>query len=187
MRIFRIFVFVKQLNKHHMKAATSFTCLLLASVALLSSCGNSGKKEQASGPNELLAVNYGDLSKEKKDLPLSTFVEDVQVVHFENVDDAFFKAWNIVITDHYIGVRQSGAPFKLFDRSGKYLCDVGAVGNGPGEYAISIYDEIIDEKGGRIFLMPFAGSSILVYDLNGKYVKDIPLPLKNKAITFPCP
>ena len=182
MRIFRIFVFVKQLNKHHMKAATSFTCLLLASVALLSSCGNSGKKEQASGPNELLAVHYGDLSKEEKDLPLSTFVEDVQVVHFENVDDAFFKAWNIAITDHYIGVRQSGAPFKLFDRSGKYLCDVGAVGNGPGEYAISIYDEIIDEKGGRIFLMPFAGSSILVYDLNGKYVKDIPLPVKNKAI-----
>ena len=94
-----------------MKAATSFTCLLLASVALLSSCDNSGKKEQASGQNELLAVNYGDLSKEKVDLPLSTFVEDVQVIHFENIDDAFFKAWNIVITDHYIGVRQSGVPF----------------------------------------------------------------------------
>ena len=72
MRIFRIFVFVKQQNKHHMKAATSFTCLLLASVALLSSCDNSGKKEQASGQNELLAVHYGDLSKEKVDLPLST-------------------------------------------------------------------------------------------------------------------
>lgn len=160
-----------------MKTTIRLASLALASAALLlGSCGN--PPATSTDTNGLLTVNYADLSTEKADLPLSTFVENAEVIHIDNADEALYKAWFIAITDHYIGIRQSGAPFKLFDRNGKFLCDVGRVGNGPGEYAISIYDEIIDEKGGHVILSPFVGNKLMLYGLDGKWIRDIPLPFK---------
>lgn len=119
-----------------------------------------------------------DLSKvsAKETVPLSTIVEDCKLIRFEDKDEALFKLWMVTVTDNYIGVRPYGSPFKLFDRSGKYLGDIGKKGNGPGEYNIAIYDEVIDEKNKRIYFAPFTGDKILVYDLSGKHIKDIKLP-----------
>jgi hypothetical protein len=64
----------------------------------------------------------------------------------------------------------------LFDRSGKFLCQVGSVGRGPGEYSISLYDDIIDDKSGLIFLVGMTGDRILVYNTSGQHVKDIVAP-----------
>ena len=104
-------------------------------------------------------------------MPLSKWVEDFQIVRFDNKDEAIFKMWWPLITDNYIGIRQrDGGAFKLFDRQGKLLCDVGGVGGGPGEYK-NLYSEAIDEKNGWIYLAPFAWSDhLLKYDLEGKYI-----------------
>lgn len=167
------------------------TCLLLSSVLLLgclSACNIFTQKQKAlktndgsittveTGGNELTVCDFA-LAKDTIDVPLSEFVEDCRIIRFDNSDSAMFKAWFTLVTDQYIGVRQrSGGPFKLFDKEGKFLHDIGSVGNGAGEYAISIYDEVIDEKNDRIFLSPFYGRKIMVYGTNGKWIKDIPLP-----------
>ncbi|MDL2265842.1 6-bladed beta-propeller [Parabacteroides sp. OttesenSCG-928-G07] len=117
-----------------------------------------------------------DKIKEKKILRLSELVESCELIRLEDVDDALFKAVTITVTDNYIGVRQSGKPYKLFSRSGKYLGNIGTVGQGPGEYINFMYDEIIDEKNGYIYLMPFLDKKMLIYDITGKHIKDIPLP-----------
>lgn len=65
------------------------------------------------------------------DVPLSDWVEDFKIVRFENSDTALFKFWWPAITDNYIGIRQSGGAFKLFNHEGKFLCDVGSVGQDP--------------------------------------------------------
>ena len=168
------------------------TCLLLSSVLLLgclSACNIFTQKQKAlktndgsiatveTGGNELTVCDFA-LVKDTIDVPLSEFVEDCRIVRFDNSDTAMFKAWFILATDQYIGVRQSGGSFKLFDKEGKFLHDIGAVGNGPGEYAISIYDEIIDEKNGHIFFTPFTGDKIMMYGTDGKWIKDIKLPGK---------
>jgi hypothetical protein len=116
--------------------------------------------------------------KEVKVIPLSSLVEDCRLIHLDNTtDEALFKAWFITVTDRYIGVRQHGSgTFKLFDHSGKFLCNVGSVGQGPGEYAISLYDEIIDDENELIYLSSIVGNKILVYNTSGKYIKNIPLP-----------
>ena len=66
--------------------------------------------------------------------------------------------------------------YKLFDRSGKFLCNVGAVGRGPGEYAISIYDDIIDDNNELIYIAPYIGNNILVYNTSGKFLKNLEAP-----------
>jgi hypothetical protein len=84
--------------------------------------------------------------------------------------------WWTTITDKYIGVLQEKAPYKLFDRSGKFLCNVGSVGQGPGEYRITLYDDIIDDKNELIYLIPFGGDKILVYNTSGQFLKNLNTP-----------
>ena len=86
------------------------------------------------------------------DIPLSELVEDCRIVRFETSDEALFKAWWIEVSDNYICVRQQSNVVKLYDKDGKFLCNIGAMGNGPGEYPVTIYDGSIDERGGHIFL-----------------------------------
>ncbi|MDL2213117.1 6-bladed beta-propeller [Bacteroides sp. OttesenSCG-928-E20] len=125
-------------------------------------------------------VTVCDLSKTSSQevLLLSELVEELEIIHLEDIDEAFFKAWVITVTDNYIGIRQSGAPFKLFDRKGHFLHDIGKVGNGPGEYSISLYDEIIDEKNNRIYFSSFMGDKIMVYGMDGSHIEDIQLPFR---------
>ena len=114
---------------------------------------------------------------ETQTIPLSSLVENCKLLRFEDVDEALFKPWFTTVTDKYIGVRQQGqGAFKLFDHSGKFLGDIGSVGQGPGEYSLSLYDEIIDDKNNLVYLAPMATKKILVYKTNGEFVKNIELP-----------
>ena len=114
-------------------------------------------------------------------VPLSSLVENCTLVQLETNKDAYFKPWFTTVTDKYIGVRQQGGnPYKLFDRSGKFLCDVGSIGQGPGEYSIALYDDLIDDKSGLIYLASMTGDKILVYNVSGKFVKNIIAPHKLK-------
>ncbi|WP_291529819.1 6-bladed beta-propeller [Bacteroides sp. UBA939] len=125
--------------------------------------------------NELTVCHLNQV-KDTLVMNLSDLVEDFKVVRFENEDNALFN-YSVLpaITDNYIGIRQSrGRPYLLFDHNGKLKCEVGSVGNGPGEYNQVIYDEVINEKRDEIYLSSFASSSkILVYDTNGKFVREI--------------
>ena len=138
------------------------------------------KTGTGNGGSSLLVCEYADLSGKEKELRLSDFVEDCRVVRFENADNAYFKG-SIIATENYLFVKQGrGNPCKLFDKEGHYLCDVGGVGNGPGEYYQPIYDVAVDENGKRIFLAPFTDTKIMVYGMDGKWIKDIPVPIEGK-------
>jgi hypothetical protein len=118
-----------------------------------------------------------DKVKQTVTIPLSNLVENCTLIHFEDKDEAFFKPWFTTVTDKYIGVRQQdGGHFKLFNRSGKFLCNVSSQGQGPGEYAIALYDEIIDDKNDLIYLASMNSNKILVYNTSGKFIKDIVAP-----------
>ena len=107
-------------------------------------------------------------------IPLSSLVEDYTLLQLETVDEAFFNPWFTTVTPKYIGVSQSRAPYKLFNRSGKFIGDVGQLGQGPGEYSSSIYDVFIDDNTGLIYLSQITDNKILVYDTSGKFVRNIP-------------
>lgn len=174
------------------------TSLLLLSstmlLVLLSGCNSSTHKQKSmktddgsitiieSSGNRLTVCNFASV-KDTLDIPLSEFIEDCRIIRFDNSEEAYFKGMFFNITDNYIGIRQMGQNvFKLYDKNGKFLYNVGSIGGGPGEYDITIYDECIDEKNGHIFLSLFYGNKIMMYDINGKWIKDIKLPGQiNKA------
>ena len=109
-------------------------------------------------------------------LPLSYFADELQIVKLDNRDEALVPVRNVIVSDNYILVwGKDQTPFKLFDKSGKFLGNVGAFGQVPGEYQL-IYDAQIDEAGGRIYLLPWNARSLLAYDLKGQSVQNISLP-----------
>lgn len=108
-------------------------------------------------------------------IPLSQLVEDLEIVRLENKDEAYVRNTSIRISDNYILLHSSrNMPFKLFDRKGKFICDIGSVSRLPGGYS-QIYDFQLDEAHNRIYLMPWNATELKVYDLQGHVQPSIPL------------
>ena len=109
-------------------------------------------------------------------LPLSMFVEELQMVKLDNADAALVKETGADISDDYILVRgKRPVPYKLFDKkTGKFIANIGTFGQGPGEY-LMIYDQQLDDKNDRVYLLPWPSNYILSYNLKGDYLGQIPL------------
>ena len=170
---------------------TILAALVLAITA--SSCHKDGEQADATSPlkdspvvaQQVITLN-GDtiivcdlsLLKDTIDLPLSTFVSDFELVDLGEDEEALIKETSgggaIAGSPNYIGI-YSGTGYKLFDKTGKYITSLSAQGQGPNEYAFSIYDSYIDEKNDRAYLLPMNGNKILVYDLKGNAQPYIPL------------
>lgn len=170
---------------------TILAALVLAITA--SSCHKDGEQADATSPlkdspvvaQQVITLN-GDtiivcdlsLLKDTIDLPLSTFVSDFELVDLGEDEEALIKetsgGGSIAVSPNYIGI-YSGTGYKLFDKTGKYITSLSARGQGPNEYAFSIYDSYIDEKNDRAYLLPMNGNKILVYDLKGNVQPYIPL------------
>jgi hypothetical protein len=151
---------------------------LVFSVCACSPKGDGSVSESIVNGNKMFFFSLNNLKSDTTTLPLSSLVEDCVMVQLETNDDAFFNPWFTTVTENYIGIRQGGREptYKLFDRMGKFLCTVGSIGQGPGEYTMSVYDDIIDEKNGLIYLAPFTGDKILVYNTRGLFLKNLVVP-----------
>lgn len=118
-------------------------------------------------------------------IPLSALVEEPQLVRLDNREEALVGSGGIRFSDNYILVMASqNVPCKLFRRDGTYINKVGSIGQGPGEYK-KLYDAQIDEKGEHIYLLPWSTNRILVYDLQGKFERYIPLNKKYANMVAP--
>ena len=108
-------------------------------------------------------------------LPLSHFVEDLEIVPLETSDEAYVRSTGVYVTDNYFLLHNSrNMPFKLFTRDGKFVCNIGSSGNGRGNYG-QVYDFQMDEKHNRIYIMPWSARELLVYDMQGQFQGYIPL------------
>ena len=135
-----------------------------------------------------ITVNDFNLLKDTIDLPLSFWLEDFQVVKLDDRNEASADMGAVYISDNYIIVlrknRLSPIPCKLYRKDGTYVGKVGDIGQGAGEYQ-DIYDVQIDEANGCIYFMPRNARSILVYNLQGEYIKNIPLNKKYENLIAP--
>ncbi len=176
-------------------------CLVAMTIALAACSGNEkGKLEYfKNGKLEDLPVvahsvevdgqkiTVCDLSllKDTIDLPLSFWVEDFEPVKLDGKDEALVGQGPVCVSDNHILIgRVNNVPCKLFRRDGSYVGNVGSIGQGPGEYTM-VYDMQIDEQAGHVYLLPWNAKSIFVYDMTGKYMKDIPLNMKYEKLIVP--
>lgn len=178
-----------------------YACWVAMTIAL-AACSEKGKNNQkeyfpmeeeklpvvahtVSMDGEELLVCELDLLKDTIDLPLSYWVENVQIIRLDGSDEALVGMGPVYVSDNYIMVgRHQSTPCKLFRKDGTYIGNVGSIGQGPGEYTM-VYDAQIDEKAGHIYLLPWNAKSIYVYSLEGEYLKDIPLNKKYEDLVVP--
>ena len=131
--------------------------------------------EQIDANGHPLIVCHPEKLTDSIRIPLSQLVEDLEIVRLENKDEAYVRNTSIRISDNYILLHSSrNMPFKLFDRKGKFVCDIGSVSRLPGGYS-QIYDFQLDEAHNRIYLMSWNATELKVYDLQGHVQPSIPL------------
>lgn len=107
--------------------------------------------------------------------PLSHFIEKPEIIKLDDKDEALTGSPFAYVSEHHIlTVQMDNTPYKLFDRQGNFITNIGSIGQGPGEYR-SIYSAVLDEHTRRVYLLPFFGNSVLVYDFQGNVCPPIPL------------
>ena len=112
-------------------------------------------------------------------LPLSTLVKDWKLLKLENSSkEAMVQPSSIYPSENYLLIHpvEYNRETMLFDKTGKYLFDIGRKGNGPGEIVLDIADIEMDEDNDCVYIRDHKPSRILKYRLsNGEYLTEIPL------------
>ncbi len=111
--------------------------------------------------------------KESMIIPLSKLIDSLEIIRLENIDTAMIKPVVVDITDNHIGTNSYSA-YKLFTRDGKYLTDFESQRQDFDKYPFA-YDSQIDEGNHSVYILPWTSKDMLVYDLDGTFVKSIPL------------
>lgn len=139
--------------------------------------------------NEIIICPFEKV-KDTISIPLSSLVESCEIVKLQTSDSAFIDYSRCIgITDKYISIKSYGQnPVKLFDKNGEFIRNIGTIGRGPGEYS-QLAGLQFNREGNLLYLIPeINAKNILVYDLKGTILEDIPLAFsqrKFKAIISP--
>ncbi len=159
-----------------MKKVYLVSILMATVLASYSAKKGSYAKETDIDGNKVINCNMSDV-KDTIDLLLSDVIEKCEFIPLQTTEKSLFESvYHVAISDNYIAIHSRGqSPIKLFDRKGKFISDIGAIGHGPGEY-LSLSNIQLDEVANKIYLTPFANASkLIVYSLNNEYLYDIPL------------
>ena len=122
-----------------------------------------------------------DVSKIQQEIkvPLSTLVKDWKLLKLENTSkEALVLPVYIYPSENYILIHPAefNRGMMLFDKTGKYLFDIGRKGNGPGEIVLDIADIEMDEDNDCVYIRDYKPSRILKFRLStGEYLSEIPL------------
>ena len=127
--------------------------LFVAAYVLLWRCADkeSAIRVEKHNGEKLYVCDYFKLKDDTLSLKLSDLIESLDVIKLDTASNAMIGGGAVMCSDNYLLLRPNWqSVFKLFDRKGKFLCDVGGYGRGPGEY-MRLYDAQLDEKNGRIY------------------------------------
>ncbi len=151
--------------------------LAAAAVLLAASCGRGGL-----GEGGLVTFDYSQMTEGQDTLVFSDLAAEPEFIALDSDTLDAFTAAKVLITENYL-VKDaqailSKAPVRVFDRhTGRFICNVGHLGRGPGEY-LNSSQTFVDEDGGRVWIMD-AADRIKTYDLtSGKYIGTVPLAYK---------
>lgn len=177
-----------------MKQLITFTALAVAGI-LLPSCGQKGigqSSHDGRSISEILTdspiaaqrvvvgedtVVVARLDEEPEPVTLlaSEMFDEFELIKLEDTEDALTGGGKTWVSKNHIMIYDNNN-VKLYDRKGKFIANVGARGQGPGEYSIAPYFMTIDEKQGKIYMMTYSASQINTYNVaDGTFAGSIPL------------
>lgn len=141
-------------------------------------------ERQISGTDTLIVARLTTMP-DPITLHASDFIDSLRLIRLQNTDDAIVGssiAWNagnrLFVFDYQLNI------VKQFTDDGTYIGNIGARGQGPGEYTIAPYYIDADLAAGRIYLLQYNTDKLISYDLDGNYVADIPLAFTSRKGVF---
>ena len=124
----------------------------------------------------VVALNLSSV-RDTIDMPMSTLFSAFEIIRLENSDEAITGEGNVWVSERHIGIYSYAVgAYQLYDKTGKFLGAVTKRGQGPDEFVIGLYDSYIDETEGKIYILSFRSTKIMVFDLQGNPLAPIPLP-----------
>jgi hypothetical protein len=151
-----------------MKNISIFLILLLAYPCM------SQTRKTASGPDKFFAINYEDILKNKRIVPLSQVASNVEYIKLETNQECLIKGIReCLFTDSLIFINNQDHILK-FSRQGKFLQKIGSPGRGPGEIDLIRTMSILPEK--RIIVVQKNIREMLYFSYNGAVIKTVKIP-----------
>ncbi|MFZ0282209.1 MAG: 6-bladed beta-propeller [Bacteroidales bacterium] len=148
--------------------------VLIIGITILSSCKNSGSSQDKSINIKSVSLPYRiDIEKNIdniKPVLISSIGRALEYIPLETSPNCLLKRiTQIDFSDSYIFVCDF---YKLlqFDREGKFIRQIGAIGRGPGEY-IYVSGYCIDEKKNKVYIIAWGINSVLEFDFNGVFIR----------------
>lgn len=114
------------------------------------------------------------------ELQVQDHFADVQYVPLETNDSSLIgNLPDVVALEKMLLVSSVNQPLKAFDRAtGKYLHEIGHIGNDPEGYAKDEWGKInywVDAKGGKVYFLGW-NNDFQLYDLHGVYLDKLQMP-----------
>lgn len=114
---------------------------------------HSCKQEVKQNNISFYSVDLLEMEKMKgEEILLSDLIESLEIIKLDNREEALIATYpfGIDVSSNYILIEPDGvSALKLFTRKGRYVADIGGVGQGPGEYKYAV-NRFLDEKQGRV-------------------------------------
>lgn len=150
----------------------------LFSLILTVSCGEPTQSKNKESIDVALAMS------EQSPIKVSQLFESVRYIPLETSDSCLIgESPSVQLIQDKILITTHQKQCFLFDKkSGKFLCEVGHLGNDPGGYSGS--ECWTDEKAGLIYF-PGWDNHLVCYDLKGTYVGKTKTPLATDAFSMP--
>ena len=154
------------------------THLLFAILLLCTACSNEQQQ-----PKDFIEIDLVPAIEGKaKEMPLQEWAKSVRFIPLETNDDILISGIGNVFQRGDTLLIYHTNRLSLFDMNGKYLYDIGSIGQGPGEFT-SIRDVLVHDN---LIYIQEPGCRFKVYDWEGNFVKKLVFPpMVSGLITHP--
>ncbi|MCX6226539.1 MAG: 6-bladed beta-propeller [Bacteroidia bacterium] len=154
--------------------------LFIIMTSVISSC-----KSPVTTVEDLVTINIPDITKTKV-LLYSEVYDNLKLIPLETKDSSLIGSIDkIVCVQDRIFILDTWLSKSVlqFDMTGKFICRAGRFGKGPGEYD-QPDDLSVDWIGNNIILYIRSKKALQYFDLNGKFIKEVPLDLYFTNFSF---
>ena len=149
------------------------TIPLLIGIFMLTACGSKEPGQNVTIDNGIITIDILETVKDVREFNLSELAKGVEFVILESTVESYFKqARSLKVTKNYILIAcDLTDKVLLFDRSGKFLRQIGRTGQGPGEYTDPWFASI-DPKEKYVLICNSGYRKILKYTIKGDFVME---------------
>jgi hypothetical protein len=111
-----------------------------------------------------------------KDIKLSDIADEITYIPLETKADCMLSSdLSLTATDEGYIMLEGGIIFRVFDKDGKFIRNVGSSGKGPGEY-LRARQFSIDKKARVIEVASIFTLKMVLYSFEGKFLREYPMP-----------